>query len=212
MTPTRPVVPIVATLLICLAACTGGGSAPGPGTASAPTAAGGSTSGSASPPSPSGAGGAPSDEPAEPAAFPADAADDGGAAQPGGATDPAGQMHVTALRVAAHDGYDRLVVELSSSGTPRWTVGYSTATGPGGGPVTIDGDAFLRLSLFTQADPGAQTTVSVPGTGLIAAARTTGFFEGYEEVLVGIRNGRQPFRAFALADPGRIVIDVRHPA
>jgi hypothetical protein len=28
-------------------------------------------------------------------------------------------------------------------------------------------------------------------------------------VLVGVRGGELPFRAFALTDPGRIVIDVR---
>jgi hypothetical protein len=39
--------------------------------------------------------------------------------------------------------------------------------------------------------------------------RTTGSFEGYEEVLIGIDGGEQPFRAFPLTDPGRIVIDVR---
>jgi hypothetical protein len=49
----------------------------------------------------------------------------------------------------------------------------------------------------------------VTGTGLIAQARTTGFFEGYEEVLVGVVGGELPFRAFALTDPGRIVIDLR---
>ena len=34
------------------------------------------------------------------------------------------------------------------------------------------------------------------------------FFEGTEEVLIGVRGGERPFRAFALTDPGRIVIDV----
>ena len=66
-----------------------------------------------------------------------------------------------------------------------------------------------RCSLMTDAEPGVQTTSSVTGSGLIAQAKTTGFFEGYEEVLTGITGGRLPFRAFALTDPGRIVIDVR---
>jgi hypothetical protein len=38
---------------------------------------------------------------------------------------------------------------------------------------------------------------------------TTGYFEGSEEVLIGVRGGEAPFRAFALTDPGRIVVDVR---
>jgi len=120
-------------------------------------------------------------------------------------------MHVTALRLGQGAGYSRLVVDLSTGGVPQWQVAYGEASGPGGGPVTIAGDAFLRLGLRTLATPGVQITSSVTGTGLIAQARTTGFFEGYEDVLVGVRGGELPFRAFALTDPGRIVIDVRRP-
>jgi hypothetical protein len=32
---------------------------------------------------------------------------------------------------------------------------------------------------------------------------------GSEELPIGADGGQQPFRAFALTDPGRIVIDVR---
>jgi hypothetical protein len=141
--------------------------------------------------------------------FPANTAPDSGPAQAGATADPAGQMHVTALRLGEHTGYTRLVVDLSSAGVPQWRVSYGEKTGPGGGPVTIAGDAFLRVFLMTEAEPGVQTTTSVTGSGLIPQAKTTGFFEGYEEVLAGVTGGRLPFRAFALTDPGRIVIDVR---
>ena len=43
----------------------------------------------------------------------------------------------------------------------------------------------------------------------MAQILTTGYFEGTEEVLIGVRGGELPFRSFALTDPGRIVIDVR---
>jgi hypothetical protein len=120
-------------------------------------------------------------------------------------------MHVTVLRLGEHNGYTRLVVDVNTAGVPTWTVAYGEASGPGGGPVSIAGDAFLRLSLKTEAEPGVQTSTSVTGSGLIAQPKTTGFFEGYEEVLIGVKGGRLPFRAFALTDPGRIVLDVRRP-
>jgi hypothetical protein len=142
--------------------------------------------------------------------FPADTGDDGGPAQAGSNDDPSGRMRVAGLRLNGHEGYARLVVDLSGNGVPEWTVGYSEASGPGGGPVNISGDAFLRLQLRTQAEPGGQSTSQVSASpGPIAGAKTTGFFEGYEEVLIGIRGGERPFRALALADPGRIVIEVR---
>ena len=211
MATSRRAAAVVALLAAALAAC--GTSTPSTSNSPAPTATSASTSAtsSAAPrtePSAEGSG-SPGSETPEPPAFPANTAPDGGPAQAGATPDPAGQMHVTALRLGEHQGYTRLVVDLSSAGVPKWTVAYSDKTGPGGGPVTIAGDAFLRLVLQTQADMGVQTSSSVTGSGLIAQARTTGFFEGYEEVLVGVKGGKLPFRAFALTDPGRIVIDVR---
>ena len=101
------------------------------------------------------------------------------------------------------------MVDLSSSGVPEWTVGYSEATTPGGGPADIAGDAFLRLRLRTQTAPSGSSSSDISTSpGPIAQVRTTGFFEGTEEVLIGVRGGERPFRAFALTDPGRIVIDV----
>jgi hypothetical protein len=211
--PHRRLTALMGALLL-LAACTDEGpdddagsptrSSPVSSSSASPSAP---TSGSASaspPPS------VPTDEQPPDASFPADTADDGGPEQPGAAGDPAGTTRVSGLRLGAHDGYSRLVVDLDGSGVPEWTVGYSEASGPGGGPVDITGDAFLRVRLRTQAEPGGQSTSQVMGSpGPIVEAVTTGSFEGYEEVLIGIDGGEQPFRAFPLTDPGRLVIDVR---
>jgi hypothetical protein len=154
---------------------------------------------------------APTDEqPPDDGSFPADTEDDGGPAQAGSTEDPAGSLRVSGLRLNGHDGFSRLVVDLNGSGVPEWTVGYSEASGPGGGPVEISGDAFLRVQLRTESEPGGGSRSQViANPGPIAEAVTTGSFEGYEEVLIGIRGGERPFRAFALTDPGRVVIDVR---
>ena len=198
----------VASVLLLLAACTDedldGTPPPAASSASAPAA-----------PTPSSAPAAPSEtaptdeQPPDDASFPADTADDGGPAQAGSTEDPAGSLRVSGLRLNGHDGFSRLVVDLNGSGVPEWTVGYSEASGPGGGPVEISGDAFLRVQLRTQSEPGGGSRSQVlANPGPIAEAITTGSFEGYEEVLIGIRGGERPFRAFALTDPGRIVIDV----
>jgi hypothetical protein len=154
---------------------------------------------------------APTDEePPCDANFPADTSDDGGPAEPGATTDPSGQGGGVAIRLATHEGYDRLVLDLNTAGVPAWNVGYGEASGPGGGPVEIEGDAFLRVSLQTGSEPSGQGQSRVKtAPGPIAEVVTTGFFEGSEEVLIGVRGGEAPFRAFALTDPGRIVIDVR---
>jgi hypothetical protein len=198
---------VLACSALLLAACTtleAGVATPGaaPSSSGAPP-----TGGSTAAPTPT----APTDEqlPDDPS-FPADTEDDSGPAQPGADDDPGGTMRVSGLRLNTHDGYSRLVVDLSPGGVPEWTVGYSEASGPGGGPVDISGDAFLRLRLRTQAEAEGRSSSNVMASpGPIVHVRTTGLFEGYEEVLIGIDGGEQPFRAYALTDPGRIVIDVR---
>jgi hypothetical protein len=187
--------------------CTGGNGTTASTTSSSTTAARTTTPES----SPTATGPSPTDEedPTD-TNFPADTKDDGGPAQAGSAADPAGQMRVSGIRISSKDGYTRLVIDLTSHGVPAWTARYTEASGPGGGPVTIEGDAFLRVALRTGADTGGQGQSDVRlSPGPIAEAKTTGSFEGSEEVLVGMRDGQKPFRAFALTDPGRIVIDVR---
>jgi hypothetical protein len=161
---------------------------------------------SQSPTSPS-----PSEEqPDDPSSTPG-SEDGGGPAQPG-TEDDGSAMHVEGLRFTSDEGSTTLVVSLSSSGVPEWTVGWSEPTGPGGGSVDIAGDAFLKVRLKTQAAPGGQGTSKIRvSPGPVAEAQTTGFADGYEEVLIGVRDGEQPFRAYAQTDPGRIVIEVGAP-
>jgi hypothetical protein len=201
---------VVAVPLVISAGCTGGkDDKQSSGSSSSSSSAGRTTTPESSPPPTSG-GASPTDEQPPEANFPADTSDDSGPAQAGASSDPIGQMHVSGIRIASQQGYTRLVIDLTSHGVPAWTARYTEASGPGGGPVQIDGKAFLRVAVQTGADPGNQgqnDTKLSPGP--VAEAKTTGFFEGSEEVLIGMREGETPFRAFALTDPGRIVIDVR---
>jgi hypothetical protein len=209
LTQRRRLVPLlVAVPLLLAAGCTtvaAGHASP----ASGSTSAARTTTPESS--SPTSAAPSPTDE-ADPmnADFPADTTDHGGPARTGSAADPAGQMHVSGIRVSSRNGYTRLVIDLTSHGVPAWTAKYTEASGPGGGPVDIQGDAFLRVAVQTGASSGnnGQSDIKL-SPGPVAEARTTGSFEGSEEVLIGTRGGKVPFRAFALTDPGRIVIDLR---
>ena len=141
---------------------------------------------------------------------PAGAADERGPAQPGATDDPADSVQVTGLRYESDASSARLVVTLSGSGVPAWTVGYSAATGPDGARVDIAGDAFLRVRVRSGAGGGDQGSSRFSiSPGPVAEARTLGVGGGYEDVLIGVRGGKQPFTVVPQTDPGRLVVQVR---
>jgi hypothetical protein len=133
----------------------------------------------------------------------------GGPALPGSGDDPAGSAHVTGLNSQSDPSSARLIVNLSGSGVPEWSVAYSDATGPDGEPVDIAGDAYLRVRIRSGGSSGNQGSSSFSiSPGPVAEARTLAASGGYEDVLIGVRGGEQPFTAEALTDPGRIVVVV----
>src|SRR4051812_14353373 len=141
---------------------------------------------------------------------PSEAPDEGsggqsGPAQPGTGDDPAGSAHVTGLNSESDASSVRLVVNLSGSGVPEWTVAYSDATGPDGQPVDIAGDAYLRVRIRSGGFAGNQGSTRFSlSPGPVAEARTLGAANGYEDVLIGVRGGEQPVTVEALTAPGRL--------
>ena len=167
-----------------------------------PTSAGGPTPA----PSPS------ADEDADAAMpFPADTAVD--VEQPSG-----GPLTVTAVRVARHDGYDRVVFELDgeASGEPGWRVEYvdePTQQGSGN-PVEVDGEAALAVTItgtgypFDTGVEEASGDPSLPsGLEVVEDVRLGGVFEGQYEAFIGT-SSKAPFRVFRLEDPARVVVDI----
>jgi hypothetical protein len=214
---------LAAAVALALAGCTGGeptddeGSPVPPGTdagtsTSQPPSAQPSTAPSAGAPvatAPSAPGSTNGDGTTPEPAFVADTARDTGEAAGG----DVGTL--TDLRVGAHDGYDRVVLELDGPGTPAWDVRYvAEPLGDASGlPVAVEGDAALEVTLHPVAVPveGAEpgpATVRGSGTAVVVEAVRSSLFEGYLQVFVGVHGGQHPFRAYALTDPARIVVDV----
>ena len=142
--------------------------------------------------------------------FPADASVD--TAEP---VDPAG-LTVTDVRTGAHDGFDRVVLDIAGQGTPGWTVEYvDSATSEGkGDPVGLAGPAYLRVVLTgvsnpyeAVADERARGAVAAPGGGVVTGAWFDGTFEGQSLAYVGT-TAERPFRVYALSAPTRVVVEV----
>ncbi len=146
-------------------------------------------------------------------AFPADTRRD--EQEPSG-----GALTVTKVRVAAQDGYDRVVLELAGdqSGQPGWFVEYSDDPRQQGSgePVEVDGDAVLSVYVRgvgypfdTGVDEVSGRPVLPPGLTSVTDVRLGSTFEGQYEAYIGT-SGTLPFRVFRLSNPARVVIDVRH--
>jgi hypothetical protein len=144
--------------------------------------------------------------------FPADTAPD--VEEPTG-----GPLTVTAVRVARQDGYDRVVFELAGeqAGEPGWRVQYDDdpRRDGSGDPVEVAGEATLVVYVDGAGyptDTGQQEARSarVPADAeVVREVQLGSVFEGTYEAFIGTTR-KAPFRVFRLADPARVVVDVRH--
>ena len=130
-----------------------------------------------------------------------------------------GPLTVTAVRVAAHEGYDRVVFELAGRqpGDPGWRVEYveDPAQQGSGDPVDLQGEAALSVTITGTGypfDTGQEEVSAAPPLPSDLTAVTDlelgGVFEGQYQAFIGT-SGQAPFRVFRLSDPARVVVDVQ---
>lgn len=171
------------------------------------------TTESATPSTPAPTPDVPDDTPA-PVPFPANTAPDTSTASASASLSP------VTIRVAAHDGYDRLVLDLTGTGQPGWNSRYvdDPRADGSGEPIDLDGVAYLQTTVkgvIYPTETGAQEYVGArrfhPASADVIAEVVYGdVFEGQAEVYIGLRS-KQPFRVFLLEDPTRIVVDIYQP-
>lgn len=124
------------------------------------------------------------------------------------------------IRVAAHDGYDRLVLDLAGTGQPGWNSRYvdDPRADGSGEPIDLEGSAYLQTTVkgvIYPTETGAKEYVGSrrfqPASAVVIEEVVYGdVFEGQAEVYIGL-SSKQPFRVFLLEDPTRIVIDIYQP-
>jgi len=137
--------------------------------------------------------------------------------------DGEGTSLLTDVRVARHEGFDRVVFEFDGP-VPGFDVEYiePPITEDGSGDeVDVRGDAFLQVRMepasgFDLSGEGEQTydgptrlSGEDAGTSVIQEVVRTGDFEAVLAWVVGISD-EVDFRVDTLEDPTRIVVDVRN--
>lgn len=127
---------------------------------------------------------------------------------------------ITAVRTGVHEGYDRLVVDFTGTGTPGWDAQWveEAYTQGKGDQITVEGDHLLLLRgtgvtmpvLPEQQQVAYQgpSLLPVGGAGLVAAYLDP-TFEAQFQLVLGART--RAYRVEALSSPTRLVVDVAHP-
>jgi hypothetical protein len=126
------------------------------------------------------------------------------------------------MRVGRHDCFERFVFEMAGSGPdPGWRVRYQDPiTGQGSGePIELLGAAQIEILIGAMTVnefegrpeewPAFEGPDDIVTSGFIALreARNLYGYEGTTQLGLGVDRVR-PFRAFWLADPPRLVVDV----
>lgn len=122
-------------------------------------------------------------------------------------------LQLVDVRVGDHDGFDRVVLELSGTATPGWGVAWGDeAVAEGSGDVVpLEGDHVLTISASGTAmpEPGSfEVPARLGPAGAVAEVQVTGWFEGYTQVFAGVEGDERPFRVFTLTDPPRLVVNI----
>ncbi|GAA4751692.1 hypothetical protein GCM10023328_38480 [Modestobacter marinus] len=131
--------------------------------------------------------------------------------------------HLTDVRTARHDGFDRVVLEFAGDRVPSYRVSYvePPITEDGSGAeVPVPGAAFLEVraapasGVDLSGDEPRETytgpdRVAPSGDGVVTEVVRTGDFEGQLAWTIGLQQ-RVPFGVAVLEEPTRLVVDVLH--
>ena len=123
---------------------------------------------------------------------------------------------VSTVRIAHHDGYDRLVFEFATANAmPQYELNRQTTAhfvrDASGQPVTLEGSAGIRAVLRNGAIAAGVPNDVTPSLPEIREVAQIGNFERVVSYGVGLRTSAC-FRVLELSGPTRLVIDVQTPA
>ncbi len=123
---------------------------------------------------------------------------------------------VTAVRIAHHDGYDRLVIGFATSNAmPQYQLTQQATShflrDASGQPVTLDGSAGIRAVLRNADITAGAPTDLTPQLPAIREVAQIGDFERVVSYGVGLATP-SCFRVLELSGPTRLVIDVQTAA
>lgn len=119
---------------------------------------------------------------------------------------------VTDVRVGTHEGYDRIVFELTGSGTPGWFAKYTDTPAQQGSGHELSYDGVIALDFRLEGillpfELGVDVEpITADGAGAITKVVSYGSFEAQEQFVIGMKE-KLPYSIQVLENPTRVVID-----
>ncbi len=126
--------------------------------------------------------------------------------------------NITDVRVGSHDGYDRIVFQFNG-GIPQYSIQSATPPfmqDPSGRPLTVQGSAFLHITLrgATKMTDAGTSSYSGPRNFALTFPELVNLVEGGDFEAVSTRYAGLSrtgcLRVSTLTGPDRLVIDVQH--
>ena len=129
-----------------------------------------------------------------------------------------GNFVPTGVRVGAHDGFTRVVIDMEGEGEPGWFTSYtdSPAQQASGKPVEVQGNTFLNLGIEGTPWPSTPELKekymqpgTTPGAGVVSAVNYTTTFEAQTRLIIGLEK-KTAYSVTYLKEPSRVVIDFQN--
>ncbi|MCG7274138.1 hypothetical protein MHJ82_07360 [Corynebacterium afermentans] len=127
------------------------------------------------------------------------------------------ELQIEDVRAGSHEGIDRVVVELSGTGTPDVLAGYTAdpRQQASGLPLVPAGNAYFELIIqgvpwsmgLSDADLAKADPAGVAAGGIQEIA-DGGIFEADAQYIVGL-NAQRPYNLYLLENPTRVVVDLQ---
>ncbi|MGV0373437.1 AMIN-like domain-containing (lipo)protein [Corynebacterium pilbarense] len=127
------------------------------------------------------------------------------------------ELQIEDVRAGTHEDVDRVVVELSGTGTPNVLAGYTAdpRQQASGLPLVPAGNAYFELIIqgvpwsmgLSDADLAKADPAGVAAGGIQEIA-DGGIFEADAQYIVGL-NAQRPYNLYLLENPTRVVVDFR---
>lgn len=129
-----------------------------------------------------------------------------------------GNLVPTGVRVGAHDGFTRVVIDLDGEGAPGWFTSFTDrpVQQASSKAVEVQGNAFLNLGIEGTPWPSTPELKekfmepgATPGAGVVSEVNYTTTFEAQTQLIIGLEK-KTLYSVTYLQDPSRLVIDFQN--